>query len=234
MDWADFKNLFTAAIDKHGAGFINAERCYHLLKAMTIEEAQKIVQFYSSSKDGYNTALQSLEDAYIRSCFVYPHHIKAILANDHYSYDCRGLRRMRVTLETQLRGLERCNVNTLQQFLAAVITERFDKRMKHEWSTHTADSTSLPIIREILDFFKKREFSLDDDPSIRSFHSNQSKKTQLSQNSSKPSHHVLKAAPASFKCPVCSQEGHAISKCPTFLEWNQEEAKGCQGCKTLL
>ncbi len=237
VDWADFKNLFTAAIDKHGAGLVDAERCCHLLKAMTTEEAQKIVQFYSSSKDGYKTALQSLEDAYGRPRLVYQHHIKAILANDHYSYDRRGLRRMRETLETHLRGLERCNGNTLEQFLVAVITERFDKRMKHEWSTHTADSTNLPIIREILDFFKKREFSLDDDPSIRSFHSNQSKKTQSSQPPSKPLHHVLKAAPASFKCPVCSQEGHAISKCPTFLELNQDkrqkavkDAKHCFNC----
>ena len=146
VDWADFKNLFTAAIDKHGAGLIDAERCCHLLKAMTTEEAQKIVQFYSSGKDGYKTALQSLEDAYGRPRLVYPHHIKAILTNDHYSYDRHSLRRMRETLETHLRGLEHCDGATLEQFLAVVIIERFDKKMKHEWSTHTADSNNLPTI----------------------------------------------------------------------------------------
>ncbi len=37
------------------------------------------------------------------------------------------------------KKIKPCNGNTLEQFLAAVITERFDdKRMKHEWSTHTA------------------------------------------------------------------------------------------------
>ncbi len=106
VDWADFKILFTAAIDRCGAGLIDAERCCHLLKAMTTEEAQRLCNCTPPAKDGYKTALQSLEDDYGRPCLVYPHLIKAILANDHYSYDSWGLCRMREALVAHLWGLE--------------------------------------------------------------------------------------------------------------------------------
>ncbi len=52
---------------------------------------------------------------------------------------------MRETWEMHFRGLECCNGNTLEQ-LATVVTERFDKHMKHEWSTYAADFTDPPTI----------------------------------------------------------------------------------------
>ncbi len=81
INWINFKQLFTAAIDKHGHhGLIDEEKSCHLLKAMSSEECRRIVQFASTGKDGYKAALQSLEDAYGRPHLVYPHHVKAILA----------------------------------------------------------------------------------------------------------------------------------------------------------
>ncbi len=123
---------------------------------MSSEESRRIVQFASTGKYGYKAALQSLEDAYGRPRLVYPHHFKAILANDNYTYDLKSLRRMRETWELHLRGLERCNGNTLEQFLATVVTEHFDKRMKHEWSTYAADFSDPPTIQDVLDLFRKK------------------------------------------------------------------------------
>ncbi len=92
IDCIDFKLLFTAAIDKHGHGLIDEKKSCHLLKAMSSEESRRIVQFASTGKDSYKAALQSLEDAYGLPSLVYPHHVKAILANDNYTYDRKSFR----------------------------------------------------------------------------------------------------------------------------------------------
>ncbi len=238
IDWIDFKLLFTAAIDKHGHGLIDEEKSCHLLKAMSSEESRRIVQFASTGKDGYKAALQSLEDAYGRPRLVYPHHVKAILANDNYTYDRKSLRRMRETWEMHLRGLERCNGNTLEQFLATVVTERFDKSMKHEWSTYASDFTDPPTIRDVLDFFRKREFSLDDDTSFKPLTSNQqTKKSSSAPTPVQKSRPVYKVGTNLFKCAVCGHEGHSLAKCQTFLSWDPlhrhkavKEHKYCFNC----
>ncbi len=121
-----------------------------------------------------------------------------------------------------LRGFERCNGNTLEQFLATVVTERFDKRMKHEWSTYASDYTDPPTIRDVLDFCRKREFSLDDDTSFKPLTSDQQYK-KLNSSAPTPvqkSRPVYKVGINLFKCAVCEHEGHSLAKCQTFLSWD--------------
>ncbi len=62
---------------------------------------------------------------------------------------------MREVLGLYFLGLERSKGNSLGQFIAAIIMERFDDRMSHEWATHVTDSTDPPDIDEMLDFLAR-------------------------------------------------------------------------------
>lgn len=145
---------------------------------------------------------------------------------------------MRETIEFGIRGLETCEGYTIEHFLAALVSDRFDSYMAHEWASQTAGSTKLPKIQELIDFFKRREFSMPDTPapSTQSSKSStsSSKKSSSTSASSRP---VNSVTTFSFKCPVCNREGHPVSRCSKYLEMSPDrrqkavrEAKLCFNC----
>ncbi len=187
---------------------------------MATEEARRIVRYYQSGSDGYASAIRALVDAYGQPQLIYPRHVKALLAQDSYTYDRRSLRRMRETLEINMRGIERVKGNTYEQLLAAIVMDRFDAQMRHEWTAFYSDSSKLPTIFEVLDFFRKREFSLPDEPSADASQGSKSSRLHNFPHK-KHSHAVLKvnAASANTSCPVCSAE-HGLHRCPVFLSYS--------------
>jgi len=161
-EWLGFKALFTAAMERDGAGVSEHEKCIHLLSCMTSHTAKQTVKQFATSADGYTQALQALEDAYGGSWRIYPQHVSALLKDETYHYTAEGLRKMRETLDVNLKGLEECGGDTLQQFVAAMIISRFDRNMTYEWSHYWEDLATLPTIQEVRDFFRKRELRMVD------------------------------------------------------------------------
>ncbi len=134
-----------------------------------------------------------------------------------------------------MRGINRIKGATYQQFLAAILMDRFDSQMMHEWTSHAADSTTLPEIKDVLAFFRKREFSLPDDPTADKV--TKTPKSTFAQSRPKSSHPVLKVQTSSVKCPLCASN-HSLSRCPTFLSYDpmkrQQVAKEKQHCTNCL
>ena len=122
---------------------------------MTSSSAKQTIKQFSTSTDGYTQALVALEDAYGGSWRIYPHHVNALIRDDVYHYNAEGLRRMRETIDINIKGIKECGGDTVQQFLAAVFISRFDKTMAYEWSHFWEDLDKLPTLQEVRDFFRK-------------------------------------------------------------------------------
>ncbi len=241
-DWFNFHALFTAAIDRQGTGLTEPERCCLLANAMLSEEARRVVEFYQAGKNGYDSAMKALKDAYGQPQLVYPHHVRQFITPDRYSYTCKSLRHMREKIEINMHGMERAGGATFQQFLAAIIMEGFDEKVRHEWTSNYSDINRFPNIEEILTFFRQREFSLPEKPFLTSsvfYEPVKSCRTSKPSNLSKKTRHhtVLKVSSTGFNtCPICNAE-HSLSRCSTFLGYNAakriqtvRDHKRCTNC----
>ncbi len=71
-DWRHFHCLFTSALEKRGDAFSQHEKACLLLQAMSIPEAQQIVQSYSHADDGYDQAMEVLTYKYGSPRIVFP------------------------------------------------------------------------------------------------------------------------------------------------------------------
>ena len=54
-----------------------------------------------------------------------------------------------------MNGMKACDSFTIEHFLAAIITGRFDDDMKKEWANHHAGKDTFLKVQELLTFFKR-------------------------------------------------------------------------------
>ena len=242
-DWHDFMDLFAATMKKRGSHLSNPEKCCLLLKAMSTEEAKSVVNKYKTGDEGYEAAVKALEEAYGHPKYIYPIHVKTLMKEDHYTYSRSGLRRMREMTESILRGMSSVKGDTFEHLVAAILMERFDDNMKHEWTTHIATTRDkeLPTMMNIIEFFWEREINLDEDDEHKVPRSRL--KPLLSKPSPvrtlKPLHQSTVPSPMPKKCLWCP-ESHTMLRCPKFQNTTPakrhtmvKEARHCTNCLGL-
>ncbi len=215
VDWADFIRMFSAAMDKNDDYLVDAEKSCFLLKAMTTEESRAIVRRTARGPDSYNSALEALKDQYGRPRMVYPHHVRALLKPDNYTYDLAGIRRMLAVWGEHMYGLELNKGNTLDQFLAVILLDRLDEGMKFDWNKQAQDLKDPPSVREMLKYFEKRQFGMEEvkRPSsnfVRPHHSKKPKVALVAEGQT----------PTVPKCYICKENFHPTFRCSKFLSWD--------------
>ncbi len=236
-DWHNFYALFSAAMKTRGAGLSDPERCCFLLKSMSSSEAEKIVQYYQSGADGYDTAIRALQDAYGHPHLVYPLHLRKLCQpTTTYTYSRSSLRHMREKWETNTRGLERAGGNTYNQLLAAMLMEEWDDKLRHEWTSRYNEPDRLPDLDEVLDFFRKREFNLPDDTNTGRVGISKATRPSSSSSARSKPQTSLKVNASVISCPVCSAP-HGLARCSQFLSFSADkknqvvkDSKRCLNC----
>ena len=105
---------------------------------MATEEARRVVKAQATGEGSYRKAVEALINNYGHPRKVYPYHVRSLVHHRPYSYDRECLRRLRETIEINMRGFQCNGGDTLEQFVMAIVTELFDDRLREEWIKHTA------------------------------------------------------------------------------------------------
>ena len=140
-----------------------------------------------------------------------------------------------------MRGFESVKGRTLDQFIAAVITDQFDTELMCEWMTHlsTKSEASLPTIDAVLDFCRRRELSMpNEDSSITPLKASRPKAPphQLPARTGRLAMPATMLRVATSQCPICTLE-HRLARCPKFLAADSssrqkmvKDARCCTNC----
>ncbi len=203
---------------KDGAVLSDQEKCTHLLGCMVGNAAKQTVCRYATMTNGYDDAIQALEDTYGGNWHIYPVHVAALTQPDHYIYTLESLRR-RELIDVNVKGLESCEGDDLQTFLGAMFISRFDKSNFYEWNGHWEDEEALPTIRDVRDFFRKREVRMVEQPKTRQIQ-------QLHKKNSKEAAAQPVAAiqsSADKNCPACTGAPHFLARCSQFVAMNVDQ-----------
>ena len=141
-----------------------------------------------------------------------------------------------------MRGLESVKGRTLDQFIAAVITDWFDTELMREWTTHlsTKFDASLLTIDAVLEFCRRRELSMpNEDSSITPLKASRPKAPphQPPAQTGRPATPATVIRVATSQCPICTLDEHGLARCPKFLAADAssrhkmvKDARRCTNC----
>ncbi len=75
---------------------------------MTTDQARRIVERAGRGDDGYNQAMEELEAAYGLPAVLYPIHVMALGKPPPFTYDYKGISRLREHFIPHLEGIMYC------------------------------------------------------------------------------------------------------------------------------
>ncbi len=132
---------------------------------------------------------------------------------------------------THLSGLNDCKTLSGSCILAAQLEDQFGKELAHQWSLASEDSDTPPTTEQILVFVKSRL-----NTALKKLN-NSTSQQKHNKSATKPSRAVMKVTTSSpaQTCSVCSFPEHSLSKCSTFLGWDQNKRyKHCKDARKCL
>jgi len=132
LEWHNFHQLFTSALDRAGEGFSEREKTCFLLKAMKSPEAQQIVRSYSASEDGYHQALRALILRFGAAKKVFLHLVHKMTGQGTIGFSQEGFSHFRDAFILPLQQMRTLGCTTISQFAASLALERFDKQLRDE------------------------------------------------------------------------------------------------------
>ena len=118
-----------------------------------------------------------------------------------------------------------------------MLESQFDRELAHEWALASAYTDAPSSMERILDFMDARINTALPAESLKKPSTSHSLPKHI-HPSQKGSRSVYKVAPTvSLTCPICVSPGHSLSKCSTFLSWDQakkykavKEHNHCSNC----
>ncbi len=204
-------------MEKRGGHLSDEEKCCLLLKSMKGNKAYKIVKLNSGGNDGYDRYMKALLKEFGRSRVIYPCYIRKIMQNDSYDYNRESLERIREQIGLSYQVIKDLEADTLSQFLAAIVIERFSPKLLEKWNEHTTDIHKPPTFEELENYIlpTAMNMSAESSKSLPVTHENTIKKpsTTKAQTSAKPS---------GKKCSLC-KETYGLSRCPIFLAYDVDK-----------
>jgi len=235
LEWHNFHQLFTSALDRAGEGFSEREKTCFLLKAMKSSEAQQIVRSYSSSEDGYQQALRALILKFGAAKKVFPHLVHKMTGQGTIGFSQEGFSRFRDSFILPLQHMLELGCNTILQFVASLALERFEKTLRDEWTNTYKYIDEVPTLEDICNFLEPLEHNIQ----------SLSLDVRPSTNHSSGSHHssgrrftTPSTRPSSTNCQIC-QEQYRLNRCPVFLGYDStrrnnvaREKRLCLNCLT--
>ena len=103
--------------------------------------------------------------------------------------------------------------------MATILESTFNSDLAHQWSLAASDLDGPSTMEQILQFLKARLNTALPQAQLKKASSSQVFKQPPSTNAKSKS--VYRVGTAARKCTSCNQEGHTLSRCSTFREWDQ-------------
>ncbi len=117
--------------------------------------------------------------------------------------------------------------------MATLLESQLDRDLAHQWSIYASDLEAQSSLEQLLEFVKSRVNTALPQEQLKKPALTMSEPSQLA-----PSRPVYKVEPSLHKCSACDQDGHTLSKCSTFLSWQQPKrhkfVKGKRFCYNCL
>lgn len=227
LDWHNFCELFTSALDRAGEDYSEREKACFLLKAMDEREAEQIVNSHAALESGYTLALQALKARYGSAKQVFPFLVQKVISKDIITFNTSGYAKFRQNYSIPFQAMKELDGVTLSQMVAALALNQFDDSLRDEWTKYFKDETAVPSLRDIEKFispFENNARSLFAGGRPSSL--NTLPKKQPSQS----------AKTNSSECVLC-KETHRLFKCPVFLGYDVsrrfkvvKDKRGCTNC----
>ncbi len=148
-------------------------------------------------------------------------HVKFLSKSSSFGYNRKDLTHIYETWSAHIHGLKDLGAYKATNLLAMMLESQFDRELAHEWALASADTDAPSTMERILDFVDARINTALPIEAIKK-PSPTHPSPKHTHTSSKGLKQVHKVVPTkSFTCPICVSPGHSLSRCPTFLGWNQ-------------
>ena len=236
LEWRRFLELFTTVIEKDST-LRDSEKTCLLLESMDTPETKEVVKAASVGCNSYNTAIKALQKKYGRPRTIANEHLKFLTKRSTFGYNRKDLTYIYETWSTHIHGLKDISAYETSNILAMMLESQFDRELAHEWALASADTDSPSSMERILDFMDARINTALPAESLKKPSTSHLSPKHI-HPSQKGSRSVYKVAPTvSLTCPICVSPGHSLSKCSTFLSWDQakkykavKEHNHCSNC----
>lgn len=201
--WPAFKNIFYASVDSTDLPVVN--KLQYLKTALTGEAAGLIASLLII-EENYSKALEILAKRYENQTIIVNFHLKSITSFSTITRN--NLKEYLVLLQQSLDSLRAIQlpVEHWDALLVFLITQKLDNSLRAAWEINRKEN-SIASLSELLDFLNQRRTAFE---LMYDSKSNNDKIQNV-----KVSH--VASTTIRETCILCNS-GHALHKCPTYLE----------------
>ena len=218
LDWKRFLELFTSIIEKD-VSLSESEKCCLLTDAMSTPETKELVEAATLGSDGYNQGIRALCQKYGRERMIFREHLQQLTRKKTFGYNAKDMAYTVETWSTHIRGLQDCGAYKATHILATLLESQFDSELAHQWALVSLDTNEPSNMEDLLKFLTARLNSALPQESLRKPASAPQPSKHLKSPPPAKSHRTVYKISnnATIPCCICSNTGHGMAKCPTFL-----------------
>ncbi|XP_062713379.1 uncharacterized protein LOC134290294 [Aedes albopictus] len=230
-DWVTFRDMFRSLIHRNQQ-LTDIDKFTYLRSSLEGEALREIGMIEITAAN-YIIAWEQLQKRYENKKLIVKAHIDALFAVEplkRENYD--SLCHLISEYDRNLQMLDKIGEDTSKwsTILVHMVCSRLDAATLRNWETHHA-STQVPTYDQLMEFLRKHCAILQSIAPAKSAQM-EVRKPKFTVS------HAQTSAPASSRCPFCSEEMHSAFKCQRFIKMKiperYDKVKRCGLCLNCL